>query len=58
MRAETALVDRRMEEMVLLRIDTEARDLREVRCRGKVEDVYVVKDVVSVEPAKNEEPRV
>ena len=58
MRAETALVDRRMEEMVLLRIDTEARDLREVRCRGEVEDVYVVKDVVSVEPAKNEEPRV
>jgi hypothetical protein len=32
--------------------------LREIRCRGEVEHVHVVKDVVSVEPAKNEEPRV
>ena len=30
----------------------------EVRCGGEVEYVYVVKDVVSVEPAENEEPRI
>jgi|SRR6266850_5028577 len=33
-------------------------DLGEVRCGREVEYMHVVKDVVSVEPAKHEEPRV
>ncbi len=41
-----------------LRVNTETCDLGEIRCRRKVQDMHVVKDVVSVEPAKNEEPRV
>ena len=36
----------------------EACDLWEVRCSGEVEYVHVVKDVMSVEPAKKEEPRI
>jgi hypothetical protein len=39
-------------------VNAKASHLGEIRSSGKVEDVYVVKDVVSVEPAKNEEPRV
>ena len=39
-------------------VDGEACDLREVRCGGEVEYVHVVKDVVSVEPAEKEEPRI
>ena len=39
-------------------INAKACDLREIRSRGEVQHVHVIKDVVSVEPAKNEEPRV
>ena len=39
-------------------INAKACDLREIRSRGEVQHVDVIKDVVSVEPAKNEEPRV
>jgi hypothetical protein len=43
--------------MVLsLCVNAETCDLGEIRCRGKVQHVHVVEDVVSVEPAKNEEP--
>ena len=36
-------------------VDAEACNLGEVCSRGEVQHVHVVKDVVSVEPAKNEE---
>ena len=39
-----------------LRVNAEACDLGEIRCRGEVQYVHVVKDVVSVEPAEKEEP--
>lgn len=39
-------------------VDAEARDLREIRRCGEVEHVHVIKDVVPVEPAKDEEPRI
>jgi len=45
-----------MREMVSLCVDAETCDLGEVRRGGEVKYVYFVKDVVSVEPAKNEEP--
>lgn len=37
-------------------VDAEACHLGEVCSRGEVQHVHVVKDVVSIEPAKNEEP--
>ena len=46
------------EHGTLLCVDAKACHLREIRSSGEVEDVYVVKDVVSVEPAKDEEPGV
>ncbi len=39
-----------------LRVDAKAGHLGEICSSGEVEDVHVVKDVVSVEPAKDEEP--
>ena len=39
-------------------IDAKAGHLWEIRGSGEVEDMHVVKDVVSVEPPKDEEPRV
>lgn len=39
-------------------VNAKACDLREIRSRGEVQHVHVIKDVVSVEPAKNKEPRV
>jgi hypothetical protein len=39
-------------------VDAKAGHLGEIRGRGEVEDVHVIKNVVSVETAKNEEPRV
>jgi len=44
-----------MREMVSLCVDAETCDLGEVRRGGEVKYVYFVKDVVSVEPAKNEQ---
>jgi hypothetical protein len=44
--------------MILLCVDAEACHLGEVRSSGEVEYVHVVKDVVSIEPAKNKESRV
>jgi hypothetical protein len=44
--------------VVSLCVDAEAGDLREICCRGEVEHVHVVKNVVSVKPAKDEEPRI
>jgi hypothetical protein len=41
-----------------LRVNAEACHLGEIRCRGEVQYVHVVKDVVTVEPAEKEEPRV
>jgi hypothetical protein len=41
-----------------LYVDGEACNLWEVRRGGEVEYVHVVKDVVSVEPAEEEEPRI
>ena len=43
---------------ISLCVNAKAGHLREIRSSGKVEDMYIVKDVVSIEPAKNEEPRV
>jgi hypothetical protein len=37
-------------------INAETCDLGEIRCGRKVEYMHVVKDVVSVEPPKQEEP--
>ena len=39
-------------------VDAEARDLREIRRRGEVEHVHVLKDVVSIIPAEDKEPRI
>lgn len=39
-------------------VDGEACDLWEVRGGGEVEYMHVIKDVVSVEPAEKEEPRI
>ena len=39
-------------------VNAETCDLGEVRCGGEVEYMHVVIDVVSIEPAKEEEPRV
>jgi hypothetical protein len=39
-------------------VDVKTCDLGEVRCGGEVEYVHIVKDVVSVEPAKEEESRI
>ena len=39
-------------------VDAETCDLRKVSCGGEVEYMHVVKDVVPVEPAKEEETRV
>ena len=39
-------------------VNAETCDLREVRRGSEVEYMHVVKDVMSVEPAKQEEPRV
>jgi len=44
--------------LVSLCVDAEAGDLGEICCRGEVEHVHVVKNVVSVKPAKDEEPRI
>ena len=46
------------EHGTLLCIDAKTSHLGEIRSSGEVEDVYVVKDVMSVEPTKDEEPRV
>ena len=48
----------RERRLVSLRVDAEACDLWEVRCGGEVEYMHVVKDVMSVEPAEKEEPRI
>lgn len=39
-------------------VDPETRYLGEVRGAGKVEDIHVVKDLVPIEPAEDEEPAV
>ena len=39
-------------------VDAKASHLGEISGGGEVEDVHVVKDVVPIEPAKNEEPRI
>lgn len=37
-----------------IHVDLEARHLRKIRCRSKIQQVHVVKDFVTVEPAKYE----
>jgi hypothetical protein len=44
--------------VVSLCVDAEASDLGEVCCRGEVEHVHIVKNLVPVKPSKDEEPRI